>query len=108
LLSFNLGVELGQILVLVVLVAACELLFRFTFSERVGVILLSALVAHTGWHWMIERGSQLKQFHYAWPAWNAAFLAAVARWMAIAVAIAGAMWLARNWRTLRHSARRTD
>ena len=55
LLSFNVGVELGQLLVLGVLIPALELLFRFVVAERMGTIILSALVAHTGWHWMTER-----------------------------------------------------
>ncbi len=56
LLAFNVGVELGQLLVLVVLVPALQLLFRYVVAERMGTIILSAIVAHTAWHWMIERG----------------------------------------------------
>ena len=56
LLAFNVGVELGQVLVLVVLVPALTLLFRYVVAERMGTIVLSALVVHTGWHWAIERG----------------------------------------------------
>src|SRR5688572_20501871 len=59
LLSFNIGVELGQILVLILLVPALGALFRFVVAERLGTIILSALVAHTGWHWMLERGAVL-------------------------------------------------
>src|SRR3984893_10218415 len=59
LLSFNVGVELGQLLVLALLIPALELLFRFAVPERTGTIILSALVAHTAWHWMIERGERL-------------------------------------------------
>ena len=65
LLSFNIGVELGQIVVLAVVVPALVLLLRFVLSERVGVILLSALVAHTGWHWMLERATPLADVE--WP-----------------------------------------
>jgi len=74
LLSFNIGVELGQLLVLALLVPILEVLFRFVVAERVGTIILSALVAHTGWHWMIERWERLRQF--GWPA----FSSANARW----------------------------
>ena len=55
LLSFNLGVEIGQVAVLAVLLPALALLFRVV-AERPGTIVLSAIVAHTGWHWMIDRG----------------------------------------------------
>jgi hypothetical protein len=39
-----------------------EVLFRFGVAEGVGTIFLSALVAHTAWHWMVERADQLRQF----------------------------------------------
>ena len=49
-----------------------NLLFRFVVAERMGTIILSALVAHTAWHWMTERGAQLLQF--PWPAVDAVLL----------------------------------
>src|SRR5262249_828938 len=45
LLSFNLGVELGQLMVLAILVPLLELCFRWVVAERRGTIILSALVA---------------------------------------------------------------
>ena len=62
LLAFNVGVELGQVLVLLVLVPSLALLFRYAVAERMGTIILSALVAHTGWHWMWERWDVLRKF----------------------------------------------
>lgn len=62
LLSFNVGVELGQLLVLAVVIPLLWALFRFVVAERMGVIILSALVAHTAWHWMTARGSELLQY----------------------------------------------
>lgn len=62
LLAFNVGVELGQVLVLLVLVPLLALLFRYVVAERMGTIILSALVAHTGWHWMWERWETLRKF----------------------------------------------
>ena len=91
LLSFNVGVELGQLLVLVLLIPLLELLFKFVVAERVGTIILSAIVAHTGWHWMLERGSRLSQF--GWPAINAANLASAMRWLMVILTFAGAVWL---------------
>jgi hypothetical protein len=91
LLSFNLGVELGQLVVLAVLVPALHVLFRFVVAERIGIIILSALVAHTGWHWMTERADTLRQF--PWPAITATGMAAAMRWVMVAVAVAGLAWL---------------
>ena len=100
LLSFNLGVELGQLLVLVLLIPLLELLFKFVVAERVGTIILSAIVAHTGWHWMLERGSRLSQF--GWPAFNAAQLASAMRWLMVIVIVAGVVWVAGMLRRRAH------
>jgi hypothetical protein len=93
LLSFNIGVELGQLLVLAVLVPALELLFRYVVAERMGTIILSALVAHTAWHWMMERFDRLRQFRFEWPEINAAFLAGALRWLMLLVIVAALWWL---------------
>lgn len=66
LVAFNIGVELGQLLVLLVLVPALGLLFRYVVAERMGTIILSAIVAHTAWHWMTERGAVLAEFDIPW------------------------------------------
>jgi len=93
LLSFNIGVELGQLLVLAALVPSLELLFRYVVAERMGTIILSALVAHTAWHWMTERFDRLRQFRFEWPEINAAFLAGALRWLMLLVIIAALWWL---------------
>ena len=87
LVSFNIGVELGQLLVLLLLIPLLEVLFRFVVAERMGTIILSALVAHTGWHWMMERGAALGQFQ--WPTFGAAFLAGAMRWLIAILILAG-------------------
>ena len=65
LLSFNVGIELGQLLVLVVLVPALNLMFRYV-PERAGGIVLAVLVGHTAWHWLLERFTALRAFDL-WP-----------------------------------------
>jgi hypothetical protein len=93
LLSFNIGVELGQLLVLVLLIPALDFLFRFVVAERMGTILLSTLVAHTAWHWTTERAEVLRKFRFEWPAFDAAFLAGAMRWMMLLVVAAALYWL---------------
>src|SRR5262249_18962273 len=44
LLSFNLGVELGQLVVLLAMIPLLEMLFRYVVTERMGTIILSAIV----------------------------------------------------------------
>jgi hypothetical protein len=91
LVAFNLGVELGQLLVLLVLVPLLHVLLTRVVDERMGVIVLSALVAHTGWHWMLERGEQLLRFPL--PRLDAASLAVLLRWAIAAVALSALVWL---------------
>jgi hypothetical protein len=102
LLSFNLGVELGQLLVLVLLIPALGILFRFVVAERLGTIVLSVLVGHTAWHWMTERADRLSQF--PWPALDASQLAVAVRWLMGVLLLAGLGWFARG--ALRQRARR--
>ena len=91
LLSFNVGVELGQILVLILVIPALGLLFRYGVAERIGIIILSVFVAHTGWHWMVERWGVLSQ--YPMPEPNASLLASAMRWLMLIVALGGVLWL---------------
>ena len=77
-------------LVILLLVPALGLLFRFV-PERIGTIILSALVAHTAWHWMLERGERLRQF--PWPTLDAASLASAMRWLLLILLVGLALWL---------------
>jgi len=92
LLAFNLGVELGQLLVVALAVPVLVWLFR-RVPERIGIILLSALVAHTAWHWMADRVSALRQYQLEWPALDTAFLAGAMRALVLLLIIAGFGWL---------------
>ncbi len=94
LLAFNVGVELGQLAVLVILVPSLEMVFRYVVAERIGTIILSALVLHTAWHWMIERGEKLAQF--PWPVFDAAAIASLMRWAMALTVLAAIAWLARG------------
>ena len=92
LVAFNIGVELGQILVLAVAVPLLGLLYRHLVKPRMGTILLSALVAHTAWHWMLERGSALREYRFQWPALDVAFAISAMRWTVLALIVVGVAW----------------
>jgi hypothetical protein len=96
LLSFNVGVELGQLFVLAITVPILEILFRKWLPELMGTIALSALLAHTGWHWMTERGGQLLQYNFTVPAMNPAFAATLLRWIMLALIVTGAAWILKG------------
>lgn len=92
LLAFNVGVELGQILILALVIPVLNLLFKYVVQERIGTILLSALIAHSAWHWMTQRGGQLAQFQFQMPVFDALFFASLMRWAMMLIVIAAVMW----------------
>jgi hypothetical protein len=91
LLSFNIGVELGQLFVLTLIVPVLNILFRHVVTERLGTIILSVIVGHQAWHWMTDRLDTLRQFPV--PTVTMAGLAEAMRWGFVAVAIAAAIWV---------------
>jgi hypothetical protein len=99
LLAFNVGVEIGQLVVLVVLIPALGWLFRHAVAERLGIVIISAFVAHTGWHWLTKRGDELLQFPF--PTLDAAFIASAMRGLMAALILAGVVMLVggrlRRW-----------
>jgi len=102
LLAFNVGVELGQILVLLLILTATALLFRTPSTARFGIVITSVVVAHTAWHWMVERAQSVRMTD--WPELGSESIPAVAAaTLAIAV-LAAATWLALRYYTAwRHS-----
>jgi hypothetical protein len=90
LLAFNVGVELGQLLVLIVLVPLLSFLFRYV-PERVGTIIISLVVGHTAWHWLLERWERLSKF--PWRTFDAATLASAIRWLIALLVLAGLAWI---------------
>ncbi len=99
LLSFNVGVEIGQLFVLLLFVPALNLLFRYVVAQRLGTVILSALVAHQAWHWMEDRFDALRQF--PWPTITAGGLMSALGWLTVLVAVAAVIWVVslatRRW-----------
>lgn len=90
--AFNVGVEIGQLAVLTVAVPLLAWLLPKLASERIGVIVLSAIVAHQAWHWMTERGAALLEYRFAAPEIDTAFwLSLVQGGLLLCVAL-GAAW----------------
>lgn len=92
LLAFNVGVELGQILVLILVIPLLNILFRYFVQERIGTILLSALLAHSAWHWMLDRGNSLSQFQMQMPIFDSIFFAGLMRWGMLLIVIGMVLW----------------
>jgi hypothetical protein len=93
LLSFNMGLEIGQLAALLVIVPAIALMFRYLVEARAGSFILTLLIAHTAWHWTVDRYSAFRRYQFFWPALDAAFFVVVIRWLMVGVALAGLAWL---------------
>lgn len=93
LLAFNIGVELGQILVLLIAVPVIHLVFKYMLPERMGVIVLSAIVAHWAWHWMEDRFAGFMAYQINMPAMDRYFFAGLFQWIALLALSAAVLWL---------------
>jgi hypothetical protein len=60
-------------------------------TEKIGIIVISTLVAHQAWHWMAERWQQLRQFPP--PTMDANLAGDAIRWLMALVAITIALAL---------------
>ena len=89
LFAFNVGIELGQLLVLALMLPALALLRRHVLRGRVGIIILSALVAHTAWHWMTDRAEAL--WRAPWPHPDLLDLSVLALWLGLLVLAGGGL-----------------
>ena len=69
------------------MIPALALVRRYVLVGRVGTIILSAIVAHTGWHWMGERWDALSKVAWPSPDWDAVVVAA--RWIAVLLVAGG-------------------
>lgn len=87
LFAFNVGIELGQIVVLAVMLPTLALVKRYVLPGKVGMIILSAIAADTGWHWMLDRARAL--WETPWPQPTLAGLAILAVWIAGILLAAG-------------------
>lgn len=74
LLAFNVGIEIGQLLVLVLAMSLLTLLYRsHAGSRRPLTIAICLFVGHTAWHWMGERGEAVLKAD--WPGFGEVFTA---------------------------------
>lgn len=92
LLSFNVGVELGQLFVLALAIPVLAFVFEKVVAERMGTIILSVFIAHTAWHWMLDRGAALREYRFEWPVLDASFAVSVMRASMVAIVAACALW----------------
>lgn len=88
--AYNVGLELGTLIILAIVLPAANLIFSSAFAERVGVIITSILIGHAGWHWMTERAAVAQLS--SWPLLDLNLLLTVVRWLLALTVIGGALW----------------
>ena len=88
--AFNVGLELGTLIILAIIVPAANLLFSRAAAERAGIIVASVVVGHVGWHWMTERLA-IAQLS-SWPVMDVNLLLTVVRWLLAMTVIGGLVW----------------
>ncbi len=80
--SFNLGIVLAELVSLAVVLIALRLLFASVLGPLLGVIVLSAVLGHMAWHWMLDAAHELEhQLGHAVAAGLSSALLAVALWL---------------------------
>jgi hypothetical protein len=92
-LAFDLGLILGHVALLLVAVPLLGAVLATRRAHRVGCILGSALLAHTGWHWLLERADRLRWVY--WPEVAGEWPLLLALMIVVAALAAAAVWLAR-------------
>jgi len=90
--AFNVGVELGQLLVLVLVVPVLAWAFARVARPVVLTAVLSALVGHTAWHWMTARFGELAAYDVSMATGGMVFWLGVLR-----LALLAAVSLAVAW-----------
>jgi HupE / UreJ protein len=94
LVAFNVGIELGQLAVILVAVPVLALLLRGARARRAAIVIISAFVVHTAWHWMLERMDALR--YVRWPALDSTVFGWLLAGVMLLALIGGALWLSRK------------
>jgi len=92
LFAFNIGIEIGQLIALGFMLPLLWLVMRYMLKGPIGSIILAALFAHVGWHWMTDRWDALTKTR--WPSFDVANLTSVLFWAAGLALTAGAVLVA--------------
>lgn len=86
--SFNVGVVVGEVVSLAIAIIALRLLFGCVRGPLLGVIVLSAVLGHVGWHWMLDGGHELEhQLGHAAATGLSSALLVVALWLVPALLV---------------------
>ncbi len=92
--GFNLGIEAGQLLVLILAVPILRLI-ELRLPARAVNLVLSVLIGHTAWHWLVERWQAFSAYELSMPPLDAAFAVGLMRWTMLVLIAVLVVWLLR-------------
>jgi hypothetical protein len=90
-IAFDVGTIIAALVAIAVAFSGLALVFKYVAPERLGTILLSAFVIHTGWHWMLERGVTLGRFPI--PTFYDLMASGAVWWLTAVLGLAAVLWM---------------
>lgn len=102
LVSFNVGIEVGQLAVLAIMLPALAIVRRLV-SERLSIVGMSWVVSLVGGYWMVERWNALYQT--PWPSLDVEAVRSTSRWATLAVIVVIMVWILSAWASRKFRAR---
>jgi hypothetical protein len=93
LISFMVGIEIAQLLIVAVAFPLVAVLRRYVFVGRTGMVVLLAVIALVAWPWMLERGEMLSRAR-----WPMNEVRAAAPWLLASVLGGSVLGLLVYWR----------
>jgi HupE / UreJ protein len=88
--AFNLGIALGELAALALAFIALGLVFTYVTGKRTGLVVLSIILGHAAWHWMVDSGHVLG--HAAGAIVSTASVAVVTWWILVGLLVGGFAW----------------
>lgn len=92
LLAFNVGVELAQLFVLMLMIPLFDRVFT-RVPERAAVLVASGFVAHEAWHWTQERWALFRAFPVTAPSFDSSLAVLAIRGLMAVLVLVGLVWL---------------
>jgi hypothetical protein len=89
-LTFDLGLQAGEVVLFAAASLPLLLLARVMVSERLRTIVVSACLADLAWHALLARGSELGTVQ--WPIFTPEVLVTATSWLIVFVVAAGVLW----------------
>jgi len=96
-LSYDIGAVFAVVFAIILLIPILSFLFSFARTERVELIIASALAADTAWGWLDMRWSGLSKIPFHALMVDTSLLVLTLRLLTVFVLLGGLLWFADGW-----------